>query len=324
VSGQVAEVFYHEQKVAEIESEFIAFQNEINNKQERVEEWAEHLEALKTAGKLEIETNEICTYICKRLIELNVEITPQWVRASLEPKYKRDYDHTERKQLSNSTSVEVELPNINRIVDNAGLEQAYEQSSKIEEYARNLSRLARDSKAAIEDKASKNHFQLPNKKSDSVRTADGEIQDTEGWLALGEEMEIRQGIRDNYHERPLPPELDKEFAKDIRAHNETLKPFSDLKYSKSFTEWQQVQITNQHSGKHAASVKHGVILPDGTKRNLTREQVGDSAEEILTKSFNTLISNPEFAWLAMWHKQIIEPVVAQRKAELSPILSEKA
>lgn len=248
--------------------------------------------------------------------------------------YTRGYDKDDEfpefdnlRMSNDGQSTTAELPSVEKIIksDNSTLDDQYQREVEYKKALQAKVKAVADRLSIYETEGEKRHLRFSQyHKEQPVTTGKGDPRETDSWVALGEHIETLQGVREKLYEYPPEKEEDETIASAIRDYNAVFKPFNDLKYSKSFPEWIQVQLTNEAKGKHASAVLHATVLPDGSKRPMTREQCGDSAEDILEKSYKALMAIPIIGHLAKWHRRELEPKVAQRKVDLSPKLSERA
>ncbi len=139
-----------------------------------------------------------------------------------------------------------------------------------------------------------------------------------------------------------PPETvkeDKDIAQGFKAWtllfkwwNEQLRPYADLKFSKSYPAWFETQAVNRDHGKHCAAVDNKTATLTGNLRAMTREQVGDKAVFHAQKAieFKGMLEIANRAFLLMqkklphWHKRRVGPAVYTRKELVAPKLSESS
>jgi len=113
------------------------------------------------------------------------------------------------------------------------------------------------------------------------------------------------------------------------ALHEYLRPLADKKFAQSHTHWQRTEIMNASHGKHAAAVLSKKDTYMGKVRALTREQVGDKQYDIYEKSIRYAASLELTNYLTItlpdrWRERIMSINVADRRADVGPILSEGA
>lgn len=120
------------------------------------------------------------------------------------------------------------------------------------------------------------------------------------------------------------PEMDAQFAECIKRVIKVWRGWVDEKYRKDTISWLHVAMDKQAHGKHAAATMHATILPDGTKRALTREQVGDKDELVLQQAMNVLLLQDDIAAMHSWYVNYPEKAIAKRAKGLHGRLSNSA
>lgn len=120
------------------------------------------------------------------------------------------------------------------------------------------------------------------------------------------------------------PELDAKFADCIDNMILVWRGWVDEKYRKDTISWLHVAMDKSAHGKHAAATMHATILPDGTKRALTREQVGDKDELVLQQAMNILAMQDDLAAMHSWYVNYPERAIAKRAKRLHKRLSNSA
>jgi len=120
------------------------------------------------------------------------------------------------------------------------------------------------------------------------------------------------------------PEMDAQFAECIKRVIKVWRGWVDEKYRKDTISWLHVAMDKQAHGKHAAATMHATILPDGTKRALTREQVGDKDELVLQQAMNVLLMQDDIAAMHSWYVNYPEKAIAKRAKGLHGRLSNSA
>lgn len=301
-------------------------------KAERIKKYEETLKERIAQGDpiLDItERQQISSYIAKKYRELGIsENALRWVREILEDESKRPYE-TPEIEVANGDSSLVAIGSNSELkdpkqLDNSGLVDRDEYLSEEEKKLKAKLALVRDEHELIYNESYNRKLQLPSQKVKQVTTPKPEAGQSLLWISLGKGIEKLQAVRDTVYEFPPKPEEDGELSKAVDSFFAVFDGDGDTKWTKDVPEWFNVQITHEQHGKHAAAVKHGTILPDGSKRNLTREQVGDNAEDILKRAKELTEAIPFIAAIASWHRDSVEPRVAARKVELGPKLSERA
>lgn len=155
--------------------------------------------------------------------------------------------------------------------------------------------------------------------------------------------------------RIYPPELESDLqfiVRGIKRLGELIEPSIDDKWTKQWLGWFKIEIDRLDYGKHAAAVRNftetnqcakcddvemvftenspsKMICPQcgntqGLRRNMTREQVGDKAQTVMKQAYRFLRDIPDFAFVMLHHARYKETRMAKRKADLSPVLSDKA
>lgn len=277
------------------------------------------------------EREQISTYISRKYRELGIsENALRWVREILEPESKNQDKDTSwaRSEEVSTNGLVSDFCGINSAnpqeLDNSQLVDRDEYLSEEEKKLKAKLALVRDEHEMVYNESHNRKLQLPSQKVRQVTTQKPEAGESLLYLSIGRGIEKLKAVQETVYEFPPKPEQDGELSKSVDSFFAILDGDGDTKWTKDIPAWVEVQITHEQHGKHAAAVKHGIVLPDGTRRNLTREQVGDNAEEILTRAKNLLSAIPIFSALARWHSSVVEPRVAARKVELGPKLSERA
>lgn len=333
-----AEIDLHERKIEVIKQDLRDFSNQIfklyTAKEPLILDWAHHLEALTLLGKRKEPVNTISWEVGKELNELMADDKDhsRWVQKVFDKaglnKYKRsggydvsEKDRTEQIRLE-SGSIPQEYQKPMEIMTDGELVSAVEFFDKQEAEERRRAKMFGEKKTEFVKAAEERNIELPvhipiGTKKDTPRETT--LSDELGYLAK-DILEVQKKVI----EFPPSDEDAGVWKEAIHDFRQIFKGHIDEKWTKSIPEWFSVQVTNIIHGKHAAAVKHGTVLPDGTKRNLTREQVGDNAEEILTLARKLVDSFSGLAALVAWHIKYAEPKIAERKRELNPVLSDKA
>lgn len=298
-------------------------------KNERIKKYADTL-----AERIELkdpmlditDKQQISSYIKKKYREIGIaETIVNSLNDYLSAEYKRPYVKEEDAvDNGDGTITEIRESKPPQKLDNGELLDRDEYLSEEEKKLKAKLALIRDEHEMVYNESHNRKLQLPSQRVKQVTTPKPEAGQSLLWLSLGKGIEKLQAVRDTVYEFPPKPEEDGELSKAVDSFFAVFDGDGDTKWTKDVPEWFNVQITHEQHGKHAAAVKHGTILPDGRKRNLTREQVGDNAEDILERAKNLIQSIPGIAAIASWHRDSVEPRVAARKVELGPKLSEKA
>ncbi len=127
-----------------------------------------------------------------------------------------------------------------------------------------------------------------------------------------------------------PAKLDRKFANAINEMILVWRPWVDEKFRKDTLSWLHVQMDEAAHGKHAAATMHSTkfepdkLLPEETKRALTREQVGDKREIVLQQAQRILSVWKDLVAMHRWHHDFVEMAVAKRAVRLHRRLSESA
>lgn len=293
--------------------------------QKYVETLAERIELKDPMLDIQDKT-QISSYIKKKYRECGVqESVVNSLNDYIPEGFKRAYvKEEEAVDNGDGTITEIRESKPPEKLDNSELLDRDEYLSEEEKKLKAKLALVRDEHELIYNESYNRKLQLPSQKVKQVSTPKPEAGQSLLWLSLGKGIEKLQAVRDTVYEFPPKREEDGDLAKAVDSFFAVFDGDGDTKWTKDVPEWFNVQITHEQHGKHAAAVKHGTILPDGSKRNLTREQVGDNAEDILKRAVELTESIPIIAALASWHKNNVEVRIAQRKADLSPKLSECA
>lgn len=348
-----AEVDFHKRKIADIEQDFQAFNEQIfkvyESKKESLLEWARQIEALIEAGELPIDVKEIASYIRQRLRELNVDISDQWITRTLDSKYKRAYP--ERDATSGISKEPNEVPREYQkpvaVMKNEEVRQALDY---FDEQAKELSRRKTEYNEKVQELIEAAHtrgiaIDRVERSVTSTRKEPGASKSVEKWQEL---EAVVGGLGQKLYDFPPKGDDDERIALAIDKLVLFLRPMQDEKWTKSLVEWFKVQIENIAYGKHAAGSRQASITLMGDKRNMTREQVGDrfdeimqmactitgeeipdesdgeAQEDILKKAIAKAAAHPQVNVLAEWHKKYVEPRIAQRKVDKHDDFSEAA
>jgi hypothetical protein len=142
--------------------------------------------------------------------------------------------------------------------------------------------------------------------------------------ALKEYSGIIKRAADKVEKYRPPPHLDKKFAKAVNEMILVWRPWVDEKFRKDTFSWLHVAMDEAAHGKHAAATIHSTILPDGTKRALTREQVGDKKEMVNQQAMRILACWKDWVAMHRWNFELEEKAVAFRAKRLHKRLSNSA
>lgn len=116
----------------------------------------------------------------------------------------------------------------------------------------------------------------------------------------------------------------RKWARAVRTMAELWKPWADEKFRKDSISWMLVQMDNIAHGKHAAATMHATLTPEGIKRALTREQVGDKYEAVLQQAVMLTTAYYDLIGMHRWHMTKTERNIASRAVNMHPKLSEKS
>lgn len=116
----------------------------------------------------------------------------------------------------------------------------------------------------------------------------------------------------------------RKWSKAVDTMAELWKPWADEKYRKDSVSWMLVQMDNLAHGKHAAATMHSTITPEGIKRALTREQVGDKYETVLQQAVKFTTAYGDMIGMHRWHMETAERRIASRAVSMHGKLSEKS
>jgi hypothetical protein len=302
-------------------------------KSERIKKYAESL-----AERIDLhdpmlditEKQQISAYIKRKYREIGVaETVCNSLNDYLPAEFKRAYAKDESAQeQDNGDGTFTEIRESSKEpakMDNLELLDIDTQLTEEEKKLKSRLALIRDQHKQIYTESYTRKLQLPSQKSKPVTTQKPEPGESLTYAALGRHIETLQGVQETVFDFPPPPEEDGVIAQKIDDYNKAFEPFGDLKWAKSFPAWVDVQLSNIEKGKHGSAVTEGaVIFDDGSKRPLTRERVGDSAEEVLENAKSVMLAVPIIVALAVWHKKCVEQPVAKRRVELGPKLSDLA
>lgn len=134
------------------------------------------------------------------------------------------------------------------------------------------------------------------------------------WHKVGEKIE-----------KFKPSEEDsRKWAASIRFMRQIIKPWTDEKWAEDSFGWFRIQLTNIAHGKHAAAKMNEIIVREGVKRALTREQVGDAMERVIMQNLKYNQALEDWCSCNLWYEKLIRPPIGGRRDELGPRLSEKS
>lgn len=268
---------------------------------------------------------QISGYIKRKYRELGVpESIINNINRELPEEYRRPYvkeeiengDGTFAQMSDSSTEI--------KKLDNLRLQNEDEKLAEEEKELKAKLARVRDVRDIVHEEASERRLSLPSMRETVISTPTGEPMDTIYSNKLLEIASCFEELARKAVQFPPTPEDAARYASNADLWLEVLRPLTDLKFTKSTQGWLKTIRTYEDFGKHAAAVKEGVITPDGTKRPLTREQVGDKAPEVLDAAMKILDMEHVLADTAHWHRNYVEPPVGQRKENLNPKLSERA
>jgi len=147
---------------------------------------------------------------------------------------------------------------------------------------------------------------------------------SEAWEALEDLKEILTKVQDKVWKFKPDKKMAKMMAEAIREEIRFWEPVADEKYRKDQVSWWEVQLDNIWHGKHAAAIMNATILDDKTKRSLTREQVGDKAEEALLRAIRFAAAQKMKMAFHLWYIERVEKPIAKRAKDLHQVLSEQS
>lgn len=176
-----------------------------------------------------------------------------------------------------------------------------------------------------DDEFDSKKIQKPSTGSISVERP-GQPKITELYNAIEKLIDKLGQVKKNFYEfsSDISEREAAEYAQGIDTLTQFFDPFADLKWSKTWSDWFGIEIQRVNQGKHAAAVKAFTMTHKGAKRPLTREQVGDKSVKVVEYAKKIVDHLPWAISLGLFYRKHMEPRIADRKARLGPILSEKA
>ena len=236
-------------------------------------------------------------------------------------------------------------------------EQLIDADKKAAETHRELRRRKKD----FLEKCIKNKIPLSpqyenlTENQEHISTPHGEIGISEAWEALEDYKKTIEKVQDKLYYFKPPPKIAKMMARAVREEIEFWRPMTDEKFRKDMESWWVVEIDNLVHGKHAAAVMNATIIDEKIKkalindpenkidpssvtpeikellvkegiikRNLTREQVGDKALEVMQRAIRFAEAQQMKRDFRMWYVNEIEPRIGERARELHRTLSDKS
>lgn len=270
------------------------------------------------------EKSQISSYIRQKYRELQVpETIINNISGDLPDEYKNKNLAREQLVTTNGDQLIANTPEIKKL-DNLRLQEEDEKLAEEERELRAKLARVRDVKAIVQEEASERHLSLPSMRSQVISTQKPEPQDTKFSDDLIEISNLFMGIAKKVIEFPPNPEDDRKFHKAAQVYIDILHPLTDLKFTKDHRGWLETIKTFEEYGKHAAAVKNAIQTPSGVNRPLTREQVGDRAEEVINAAIAMCNSDPIVLVLSEHHRKYKEPRIGERKVNLHETLSDKA
>jgi hypothetical protein len=279
----------------------------VSKKKDNIVALAKTFEELHNAGAYTEPINTICVYICKLTREKGLLASERWIHESLDDKYKqvqfspvvvefaevaeKNHDALEGSLIEDSlqepevSSSEASDPFLAKNIASKSIDEMTREELQIA--TPQVVREAKQLKDAAREKTRRAELML--EKCDNLRIAvDPEVRGREplpvvsaisGESGPSEFSEALHDLADIIDragfkvEKYKPPQtLDKKFAKAVREMILIWKPWVDEKFRKDTFSWLHVAMDEAAHGKHAAATMHSTLLPDGTKRSLTREQ----------------------------------------------------
>jgi hypothetical protein len=160
--------------------------------------------------------------------------------------------------------------------------------------------------------------------SDHVGTVYGKTGISLAWEKIEQYKKILDKVQDKLYYFKPPPKIAKKMADALDEEIEFWRPMADEKFRKDMMSWWITELDNIWYGKHAAGQINATILPDKTKRALTREQIGDRSEETLQRALRFAAAQRWRVEFQFWYIQEVEPRIAARAKELHGKLSEQS
>lgn len=204
-------------------------------------------------------------------------------------------------------------------------EQKLKEAKHLKDMSREASRQAEfclercDEKKIAVDPEVRGIEQIPTESATSDESGPSEFS-----KALKEYSNVIYRAHQKVEKYKPPVHLDKRFAKAIQEMILVWRPWVDEKFRKDSFSWLHVAMDECAHGKHAAATIHSTVLPDGTKRALTREQVGDKKEMINQQAMRILSVWKDLVSMHRWNYELQEKAIALRAKKLHRRLSNSA
>lgn len=333
-------------KLEEIENdcvdEFMATVKSQEKLADMYQEWARLLEASGT-----MEVNEICAYIGNRMIERTKKAyADSWVTKVLPEKYKGNYSKADSPLLTDAPELEIPLAKLTK--DQAIKRHKIQKNNAKEHKFR--ARLEENDATEVEHILNSKYnvdTDGDEKKVTSTQSNPGESAPHIKLVKLIETLEKLE--KKMYKFKPVKYEA--EIERELTRLYDVFLPLVDEKWTESLPVWFRIQQLNIAHGKHGAGSLGATIAIDGTKRNMTREQVGDKfntvmemacrildldlpdesdgeAQEAILKQAEAELGPNGIMWLyvlsVLWHKESVAPYIAQRKVDMHDKFSESS
>jgi hypothetical protein len=277
----------------------------VSKKKDAIVALAQTFEELQKEGAYIHPVNTICAHICKLTRAKGLLASERWIHETLDDRYKQvqfspviaEEGTTEAEHAALEGSLiedSLEEPEVSsedtdpffakkiaaKSIDEMTKEELQIATPEVVKEAKQLKDAAREKTRRAE---------LMLEKCDQLKIAvDPEVRGRQplpvvsaesGESGPSETSEALHDLSDAIERAALkvekykpPKSLDKKFSKAIREMTLVWKPWIDEKFRKDTFSWLHVAMDEVAHGKHAAATMHSTLLPDGTKRSLTREQ----------------------------------------------------
>jgi hypothetical protein len=309
------------------------------SKAELIIQMADTLEKLHDLGEYTDDLNTISTHIRQLLSARGVsEGQLQYVSEVLPSKYKNENlarksspSMQEQQQEHNKELLEpINVYQHQKTLEKMSTTEFQEQCLREEEEERHVRNIIKARKENREFVSIKLKRPLPRYKKVSAEVPPEHLQGPsslyEQIKALSQEyLEIHRYLEDiakSIYEFKPEKELADRLAHNIhlfrngfmKAHKSLFVPYSDKKWSGDWLKWMDIHLTRLWHGKNCAGTKHALetgefalkVGKDGEEitfaldRGITREQVGDKEEEIMTMAKDAILSHGVVKELNEW------------------------
>jgi hypothetical protein len=156
-----------------------------------------------------------------------------------------------------------------------------------------------------------------------IKKPDPAESDITGWLKLL--IEELQKVHDkflSYHPEKIEDAIN--YCQGIKVHVQLLRSIVDDKWARNYWAWLGVIKEMKSQSKHSAMSKSGIMGAQGRIRKLTREQIGDKADEVLEFAMQFIEHSPAYWDLMYASAKLREPLIAELHNDRRPKLIESS